>query len=268
MQASNQIVRGLWVGSELSIMEQLSIRSFLANGHHYQLYVYEDVKNIPPGTQVMDANCILPIERVFTYQHGAEKGSYSGFADEFRLHLLSQKGGWWADLDVVCLKPFDFRSAYVIASSYEGQWGSPAINCVMKMPAKSCLASYLCREAQRYDPQQIRFTETGPRLLQKAIERLELHSTVVDHETFCAISWRSVRQKIVYDESNTLVLRATHWAKDYVRSILKPEMSVDRLRGNAYAIHLWSEIWRREQLDKNGTYHPTCLYERLKNRYL
>jgi hypothetical protein len=65
----NKTIQGLWIGSELSVMEQLSISSFLLNGHHYHLYVYEEVKYIPSGTVVMDASEILPSSRIFQYKH-------------------------------------------------------------------------------------------------------------------------------------------------------------------------------------------------------
>jgi hypothetical protein len=55
----NDIIQGLWVGPELSVMEQLSVSSFLRHGHQYHLYVYEDVKNIPEGTTVKDGHEIL-----------------------------------------------------------------------------------------------------------------------------------------------------------------------------------------------------------------
>jgi hypothetical protein len=35
----NDIIQGLWVGPELSVMEQLSVSSFLRHGHQYHLYV-------------------------------------------------------------------------------------------------------------------------------------------------------------------------------------------------------------------------------------
>jgi hypothetical protein len=35
-----------------------------------------------------------------------------------------------------------------------------------------------------------------------------------------------------------------------------------------HAIHLWNEMWRRNQQDKNHQYHPDCLYEQLKRKYL
>ncbi|HKB65528.1 MAG TPA: hypothetical protein VKC61_06695 [Pyrinomonadaceae bacterium] len=63
----NKTIQGLWIGRELSLMEQLSISSFLQNGHDYHLYVYEEVKNVPAGTVVRNANEILPAARIFQY---------------------------------------------------------------------------------------------------------------------------------------------------------------------------------------------------------
>jgi hypothetical protein len=37
---------------------------------------------------------------------------------------------------------------------------------------------------------------------------------------------------------------------------------------DSYAIHLWNEMWRRNEQDKNASYPPDCLYEQLKLKYL
>ena len=34
------------------------------------------------------------------------------------------------------------------------------------------------------------------------------------------------------------------------------------------AIHLWNEMWRRNNCPKDAGYDPACLYEQLKSRYL
>ncbi len=73
----SKIIQGLWVGGELSTMEQLSINSFIKNGYTYHLYIYGDVKNIPAGTTIKDGNDILQKDLIFTYNIGEGKGSYS-----------------------------------------------------------------------------------------------------------------------------------------------------------------------------------------------
>ena len=109
--ADNDTIQGLWIGPELSVMEQLCISSFLAHGHEFHLYVYADVRNVPSGTVVRDGNDILHESFIFRYR---ENGSLAGFANYFRYDLLLRRGGWWVDLDVVCLRPFQFQSAHVL----------------------------------------------------------------------------------------------------------------------------------------------------------
>ena len=49
---TNHVIQGLWIGSELSMLERLSIASFLDNGHDYHLYTYGDVRGIPDGNGI------------------------------------------------------------------------------------------------------------------------------------------------------------------------------------------------------------------------
>src|SRR4051794_37495980 len=109
MSPSNAFVQGLWVGGELSAMEQICIQSFLKNGHGFHLYTYGDVRGVPDGTVRLDGSTILPASKVFQYRNG----SFAGFSNFFRYRLLLEKGGWWVDLDTVCLQPFDFEAPYV-----------------------------------------------------------------------------------------------------------------------------------------------------------
>lgn len=267
MHASNRIIQGLWVGGSLSQMEQLSIRSFLANGHAYHLYTYGDVQEVPPGTVVKDGNEILPADQIFTHQSGWGQGSYAGFADLFRYQLLRQKGGWWTDTDVICLQPFDFTDDYVIASSREGEWGAPATNCVLKMPAGSELAIYLSERSRQRDRHQLQFGEIGPHLLQTAIADLHLDAYVASPQTFCPITWRAVQQTIAYPAAPLTLERMLQTAKASLRCLVRPHSRPGQVNAQSYGLHLWNEIWRQNGLDKNATYAPTCWYERLKTRY-
>src|SRR5205823_1893528 len=60
LNVGNRIIQGLWIGPQLSIMEQLSIASFLRNGHDYHLYIYNELPNVPKGVVIRDASEILP----------------------------------------------------------------------------------------------------------------------------------------------------------------------------------------------------------------
>ena len=229
-------VQGLWIGPELSVMEQLSIASFLQNGHEYHLFVYDEVKNVPAGTVIRDASEILPVSRIFQYKHQA---SYAGFANFFRYKLLLERGGWWIDTDVICLKPFDFVDEYVFSSELD-QEREVISSGIIKAPAGSEVMAYAWQVCERKDPQQLMWGETGPRLMTEAVRKCSLENYVKPPRVFSP-------------------LRFNEW-----RRVLEPS----EVGEESYAIHLWNEMWRASGQDKNATYDENCLYERLKRKYL
>ena len=93
-------VQSLWIGPRLSTMERLAVSSFLANGHDFLLYVYDEPEGVPAGATILDASRILPASRIFRYK---ESGSLAGFSNFFRYRMLLETGGWWVDMDTVCL---------------------------------------------------------------------------------------------------------------------------------------------------------------------
>ena len=235
----NDVIQGLWVGNELSVMEQLSIASFLRNGHQYHLYVYEDVKNIPLGTIVKDGNEILPASRIFQYK---QQASYAGFSNFFRYKLVLERGGWWADTDTICLKPFDFEAEYVFSSEFA--MGEEFINSgIFNARAGSDVMKYAWRVCEAKDPECIVWGETGPRLMAAAVREFSLEGYKQAAEVFCPIGYAD-------------------WHK-----VLDPEANL-QFSDRTYAIHLWNERWRAAGQDKNATYPDDCLYETLKKRYL
>ena len=220
-------------------MERLSIASFLANGHPYHLFVYDDVKHIPAGAIVKDANAVLPASMIFKYR---DVDSYAGFSNYFRYRLLLERGGWWVDTDMVCLRPFDFENDYVFASEIASRGAEVITSGVIKAPPGSPLMEFAWETCLSKDPQEIQWGETGPRLMQEAVAKFHLEYFRKPYATFCPIihpRWRSVL------EADT----------DAV------------LPDDAYAIHLWNELWRRAGQDKNSVYPASSLYEQLKRRY-
>jgi mannosyltransferase OCH1-like enzyme len=236
----NKLIQGLWIGSELSVMEQMSISSFLHNGHDYHLYVYNDVKYIPAGTVVMDAREILPASRIFQYKH---RPSYAGFSNFFRYKLLLERGGWWADSDTICLKPFDFPDEYVFSSEINHKGREVVNNGVIKAPVGSVVMAYAWEVCQTKSPARLVWGEVGPRLMAHAVKRFALEGCKKTHRTFCPID---------YEE----------W-----RKVLQPGFE-GLFDERTYALHLWNEMWRAAGQDKNAQYHPTCLYEKLKRNCL
>jgi len=237
--SANRIVQGLWVGAELSVMEKMSIASFLMNGHEYHLYVYEDVKNIPAGTVLKDASEVLPASMIFQYR---DFKSYSGFSNFFRYKLLLERGGWWVDTDMICLQPFEFAAAHVFSSEISD--GQEVINSgAIRTPAGSPAMAYAWQICREKNIDNLVWGETGPRLIGEAVRLCSLENFVQPSEVFCPIGY-------------------SEWDK-----VLDPDV-VWTFDKTTCAIHLWNEMWRRAGSDKNQQYHSQCLYEGLKKKYL
>jgi len=144
----NKIIHSLWIGKTLSVIELLTLKSFIGNGHTFQLWVYEPLETVLPEEVVLcDANTIVPKEQVFSYKntnkYGHGKGSVAGFSDIFRYKLLYEKGGWWVDMDVTCLKPFNTTAPYFFRNHHELK----VVGNVMKCPPQSDLMLKCYQEA-------------------------------------------------------------------------------------------------------------------------
>lgn len=233
-------MQSLWIGPELSMMEQVAIRSFLHHGHPFHLYVYDTVRNVPPGTVLQDASEILPPSAIF---QDLRHKSYGAFSDFFRFKLLWERGGWWTDTDFVCLRPLDFPAPYVFSSEIARD-GSD-INCgLIKAPAGSEILGRAWQRCQEWEaPQEMKWGQCGPDLLAALVEEFSFQHWVMPFDVFCPIPPK-------------------RWA-----DVLDPAIAWD-LPQATYGIHLWNELWRRKNQDKNQRYPSGCLYEQLKRRYL
>lgn len=181
MSDSNKIVHGLWIGTSLSKLERLTIESFLASGHTFWLWVYEDITTpLPPGVLVKDARTILPAHAIFRYKNGNQfghgKGSLAGFSDIFRYKLLYEYGGWWSDMDVTCLRPLDFDTPYV----FRRHDVLPVVGNVMKCPKGSELMHYCFDRAIKEVTEDNADWLKPIRILNEGIENFQLSSYIKD----------------------------------------------------------------------------------------
>ena len=248
----SNIIQSLWIGPSLTIMEQMSIKSFLKNGHEYHLYTYGDVANIPEGTMVKDGNDILPASEIYRYK----TGSVSAFSNLFRFTMLYKKGGYWADTDLVCIKPIDFEEDYVFVSEPSDDYKHSIICAgLIKLP-KGCQAAFQGMLIQKVHKHKILSGEirwsSGPQTVREVVFRCGLEKYVLPWQAICSCTYNDM--KSLTDQN--------HKPND------KIIMKLSEAPENMYGIHLWNEIWRYNKIDKNGTYDEDSLYEELKKVYL
>ena len=103
-------ISSLWIGGELSWLEQLCLKSFADAGHRTTLYSYDPISNVPEGVLTADAATIYPREPMLKH---ARTGSPAIHADMWRLHLLKKTDEVWVDADMYCYRPFDYSSEHI-----------------------------------------------------------------------------------------------------------------------------------------------------------
>lgn len=240
-----EVIQGLWLGTGLSQMEVLSIRSFLELGHEYHLYAYQDLANVPAGVQLVDASRILPYDPAFRYRDSASPACFSNL---FRYKLLLERGGYWADLDVICLRPWRFRDPYVFSWSGVMEGGLEINTHVMRAPPGSDLMAALYRSCRGADPTKMVWGGMGPKVLTEAVGRFGLTRYAKPKRYFNPIDWWNWK-KLVSARRRTRL-----WGRYWVLP-------------RSYALHCYNECWRRHGADKDGDHHPGSIYETLKRRY-
>jgi len=231
------ITNCLWIGGKLSTMEKLALRSHLKVGHECHLWTYGDAEGVPNGIVVEDGNEILSKDEIFVYQTSEGKGSVSAFSNLFRYKLIYERGGWWCDTDVVCLKEFNFDTDYVLSSEATRKGHAQTASCVFKCPRKSDLMKYCLDVVYSKEREKLVWGEIGPLLINEASIMTGTDRYCQPPSTFCPIHWFDA-PKIVTE---------------------------NRPIPDSHAIHLWNEIWRRESINKDGNHPAHCVYERLKN---
>lgn len=253
-------IQMFWHGAPLSRIERLSLTSFVQNGHPVDLYVYEEPAGVPAGVRVMDAAQILPRSAAFRHRRTQ---SFALFADWFRYRLLFERGGIWADADVVCLEPFDYESAEVFA------WQDDVYinNAVLGLPAGDLLADLLascCEHPNRilpYDSLGVRLRKLKRRILQgdrrdrvrwgengpEGLTRAARHLGYADR---ALPSWHFY--PVAFDNSRML----------FESPVAGREVVFDGSR----AVHLWNQVLRG--VDKNARFPVDSPFEQFCALYM
>jgi hypothetical protein len=215
-------------------------RSYLYHGYEFHLYTYGDVDGIPEGVTVKDAGEIIPHD-IKDQKAGAwlegdrsrtAKAHIYELCDLFRYELIYKYGGWWVDMDAVCLKPY-MEDEYIFASE-----SSTVCNGIFKCPAHSDVMQYCISQAKNTEVKK--FGDIGPKLIDSAIKACGLTEFVRRRREFTPIPG------------------------PYFKRLFRPGM-IHKL-GKACGVHLFASKWTKEM--KEGTYDQTSIWEHLKKKYL
>lgn len=246
----------LWVYGQVSQLERLAMRSFVAMGYNLTMWTYNPDLQVPDGVLKGDANEILPENQIFKNR----VGSYAGFSDLFRYAVLNTRGGMYADTDVIAVKPatgIAFRKLLVsecklldhkvmagiklvTGLSRYINW-TKAINgniIFNPVPEPNGLIAEALRRALAFPKDQILWPEIGPALL------TELASSIPDHGF--AIEDVSFANPFPY------------WKCPEV--LLQPGIEIPE---ETAFIHCYNEVWRWKRTDKNSVFPSDSILGRL-----
>ena len=234
----NRIVHGLWIGSCLSKLELLTMRSFLKQGHEFHLWLYDRLETpIPKEVVLEDASTILPRTAIFRRtsvdpESGVGKNSLGLFSDLFRYKVLYERGGYWTDMDVTCLRPLNFSEEYVFRSHRVGIVGN-IMKCPRGSPVMRETFERVARQASSESPWLM-----SNRVLSEVVERSGLSGCI--RPNLCnRDDWADVRQLLEEDSSLPSDWYVIHWMNEVWRTL---EVTGGLLRGR-----LVGEVPNRER---------------------
>ncbi len=253
----------LWIGGNLSWLEQLCLKSFADQGHHITLYSYSPIDNLPDGVHPGDAAEIFPAEPM--YRH-AVTGSPAIHADLWRLHLLKNTDKVWVDCDVLCYRPFDYEQEHIFGWEKHNLVCNAVLGLPKNSPALSGLMSFFDDqyaigpwlkphqraelEAERGAGRPVHMTQqdwgfTGP----KAVSWFLKQSGEIDHAQKASAFFA-----VIFKDRNHFIL-----------SRHKPE---DQFTKHTKGVHLWARRLKpRLRDDENNKPRRGSFLDRMLSKH-
>jgi hypothetical protein len=221
-------VRMFWTGPPLSPYELLSLQSFVAAGARVFVYSTTKTLRVPDGVELLDARELWPgpVHRFYFPDGDPSPALHSNLIRYAALHRF---GGWYADLDIICLRALPTRKVYLA-------WETDTLvnGAVMKFPAHSPVMAGAIEEARARLPQTARGAPATSRgLLGLPVVTKVVHDYALDH----------VLQPI---------------SSAYPISVVEAPAMFDPLRrdelneriATSDFVHLWNEYCRRVRIPK------------------
>lgn len=215
------IVNGFWHGEQIDELSLFCINSWIKNGYEFHLWTFNKDISVKNAT-IKDARVLTPSSSYFTYDRGHSAGSPVAFSNYFRAVLLYELGGLYVDLDMLCIKPYNFTQEYVFCkqqhSAYPLSIGTGIIytnrnkNRIFKEWRDSILE-------KRKNP--ITHGDLGPDLFTRLIVKNKLLHYTLSKEYFNPVDWED------------------------------PDKMFEK-KLDTFGIHLYCSQWKKEDYSKIG----------------
>lgn len=263
-------VHALWVGGHITAMQWASMNSFIRTGHDFCLYTDDVSRSVPTGVKTLPIPSYMP-RKIWRFGKRAEEGAGSPaiFADLLRAEHLYRHGGWWTDLDVICLRKLPPIPKCGIAAGWQEppeQTGRRFANVAILGAQPRHAGTRLLLLRVRYpwlgSPWQpflrrvyhgLRLIDTvyqpwniwwgysgGPVAITEIMKYLGLEDELFPHDMFYPVHYENWRDLLVDDLSQ-----------------VKADLS------RTVAVHLWAELYREAHVNPNDVIERTWMSQYL-----
>lgn len=198
----------------------------------------------------------------------SRNGGLSSFADFFRWTLLYKVGGLWVDMDVICLRPFDFPDEVIF-----GKETPHAVNiAVLGFPPGHFLPRVManaCDDVNRFQP-----IDTTKSVVKKIARRMILgkdKSRIYANHT--EPGGPPYFTKFLEYYGLIELAKPEHWFYPFPvwkwKDIFFPTPDAFRAIEESYAVHVWHNAMHRTPgMDKEKFNYDGTLIGTLRNKYL
>lgn len=240
-----------WMGN-LTIYEIANIESFINKGFKVNIWTYDinlDFKHLQSKLTIQDASIILDKNLLYRFKQGKQKSSMSSFSNIFRFELLKKCGGWWFDMDCICIKDVEefkkltIENDFIIGREKFDYTGSS----VLFFNDEDLLNNLIDATWEIINENNFTFFwgEIGPDLISEIVLKRNLMSETLDPSFFYKIS----------AEKFHLLFKAFPSKNSIVELNLQ----------NSYIVHTWNEMFKRYFIKKTKLAPKNSfLYDHLK----
>ncbi|QRI64812.1 hypothetical protein JQ506_07415 [Shinella sp. PSBB067] len=149
------VINCIWIGREMGSVHAACLRSFMRHGHKVLLHCFDEVVDSPSGVDLFDANLLMKREEIVAHK---KTGSLALASDIYRIRILANGMGIYADCDVFALAPFHDKE-YIFGWDSSHAWSIEEIEndftidglvngAVLKIPVGSELLEEMLRATE------------------------------------------------------------------------------------------------------------------------
>lgn len=209
----------LWVGKNITKIQEICFSSFVKHGHKVNLFVYEDIGKVPDQVVLRDANDVMAYDGI---------GNMANFADVFRYKMVEKFNFGWVDADTICLTDEWFPDdEYYCIMQHNGE----VQNGIFRLPQGSDILQHIIKSSDMVDRSLLGWTDTNSNILNKAFDMFpDYKRYLIDESLVNGIEWQDWYYL---------------WTPEHFKNVIE-------ISKNIKSFSVYNEMASRAGIDKNN----------------